>query len=170
MPTAVVVAGAGKRETLAVQRAFATDRLRVYSSTDVTPASSSGAPSRTSWRSRPGRSTALGFGHNARAGMITRGLVEMGPGRGEDGREPAHPPRGPHRRPDSDVHRRLSRATARSGTSWARAPRTLDDILATLGHVAEGVWSAPAVLARGTALGVEMPITARGVRGPRQQR
>jgi glycerol-3-phosphate dehydrogenase (NAD(P)+) len=35
----------------------------------------------------------------------------------------------------------------------------LRDALAQLGHVAEGVWSAPAVLARAQALGVDMPLT-----------
>ena len=37
--------------------------------------------------------------------------------------------------------------------------RTLDDILASLGHVAEGVYSARTVLARARQVGVEMPIT-----------
>ena len=36
----------------------------------------------------------------------------------------------------------------------------LPDILARLGHVAEGVYSAPTVLARAQSKGVEMPITA----------
>jgi glycerol-3-phosphate dehydrogenase (NAD(P)+) len=35
----------------------------------------------------------------------------------------------------------------------------LPEILAQLGHVAEGVYSAPTVLARAQAAGVEMPIT-----------
>jgi len=35
----------------------------------------------------------------------------------------------------------------------------LADILAQLGHVAEGVYSAPTVLARAQRLGVQMPIT-----------
>jgi glycerol-3-phosphate dehydrogenase (NAD(P)+) len=35
----------------------------------------------------------------------------------------------------------------------------LSDILSRLGHVAEGVYSAPTVLARAASLGVEMPIT-----------
>jgi glycerol-3-phosphate dehydrogenase (NAD(P)+) len=37
--------------------------------------------------------------------------------------------------------------------------RAITDIVDQLGHVAEGVRSAPAVLARGRAVGVEMPIT-----------
>ena len=35
----------------------------------------------------------------------------------------------------------------------------LSDILSRLGHVAEGVYSAPTVLARAASMGVEMPIT-----------
>jgi len=35
----------------------------------------------------------------------------------------------------------------------------LPQVLANLGHVAEGVYCAPTVLARASALGVEMPIT-----------
>jgi len=38
--------------------------------------------------------------------------------------------------------------------------KALVDILAGLGHVAEGVRSAPMVLARAAASGVEMPIVA----------
>jgi glycerol-3-phosphate dehydrogenase (NAD(P)+) len=38
--------------------------------------------------------------------------------------------------------------------------QALPQVLAELGHVAEGVYSAPVVLARARTLGVEMPITA----------
>jgi len=34
-----------------------------------------------------------------------------------------------------------------------------DTAVAELGHVAEGVWSAPAIVGRAHALGVEMPIS-----------
>jgi glycerol-3-phosphate dehydrogenase (NAD(P)+) len=40
------------------------------------------------------------------------------------------------------------------------AGKPLAQILTELGHVAEGVYSAPTVLARAGALGVDMPITA----------
>ena len=39
------------------------------------------------------------------------------------------------------------------------AGRRLPEVLAELGHVAEGVYSAATVLRRARALGVEMPIT-----------
>jgi glycerol-3-phosphate dehydrogenase (NAD(P)+) len=35
---------------------------------------------------------------------------------------------------------------------------SLPTVLAQLGHVAEGVWSAPAVIARAQAAGVDMPL------------
>jgi glycerol-3-phosphate dehydrogenase (NAD(P)+) len=38
--------------------------------------------------------------------------------------------------------------------------RSLDEAVAALGHVAEGVYSAATVLARAQALGLDMPITA----------
>ena len=38
--------------------------------------------------------------------------------------------------------------------------RSLDEAVATLGHVAEGVYSAATVLTRAQALGLDMPITA----------
>jgi glycerol-3-phosphate dehydrogenase (NAD(P)+) len=38
--------------------------------------------------------------------------------------------------------------------------RSLDEAVAALGHVAEGVYSAATVLARADALGLDMPITA----------
>ena len=38
--------------------------------------------------------------------------------------------------------------------------RSLDEAVAALGHVAEGVYSAATVLARAQSLGVDMPITA----------
>ena len=44
------------------------------------------------------------------------------------------------------------------GLQLARG-RALADVLRELGHVAEGVYTAPTVLARARALGVEMPIT-----------
>ena len=46
------------------------------------------------------------------------------------------------------------------GAAPANAERLLDDALLSLGHVAEGVPTAPVVLARARQLGVEMPITA----------
>ena len=42
---------------------------------------------------------------------------------------------------------------------YAQRYPALQPVLAALGHVAEGVYSAPVVLARARALGVEMPIT-----------
>ena len=57
---------------------------------------------------------------------------------------------------------RIGSRTLCASSKLARtaAGKALDEILAALGHVAEGVRSAPMVLARAAACGVEMPIVA----------
>jgi glycerol-3-phosphate dehydrogenase (NAD(P)+) len=99
-----------------------------------------------------------GLGLNARAALITRGLAEMsrlGLALGA--------------RADTfmglsglgDLVLTATGALSRNrqvGLQLARGA-TLDQALRTLGHVAEGVYSAPTVLARARGLGVEMPLT-----------
>jgi hypothetical protein len=53
------------------------DALRAYASDDL-PASRSAARSRTCFAIAAGASDGLGFGDNARAALITRGLAESG--------------------------------------------------------------------------------------------
>lgn len=99
----------------------------------------------------------MGFGLNTRAALITRGLAEMTrlgtalgalpltfmglSGMGDLVLTATG---------DLSRNRRVGLALA-SG-------RALPEILASLGHVAEGVFTAPVVCARAAALGVEMPI------------
>jgi glycerol-3-phosphate dehydrogenase (NAD(P)+) len=78
MPTAVVVAGQRRSESpRRCQRAWATDKLRVYSSDDVVGVEIGGALKNVI-AIAAGAIDGLGFGHNSRAGMITRGLHEIG--------------------------------------------------------------------------------------------
>src|SRR5690606_33194255 len=76
MPTAVVVAC--EREDVAKQwqEALATDRLRVYTTDDVIGIELGGALKNVI-AIAAGVSDGLGFGHNTRAALITRGLAEM---------------------------------------------------------------------------------------------
>ena len=99
-----------------------------------------------------------GLGLNARAALVTRGLAEMtrlGLALGA--------------RAETfmglsglgDLVLTATGALSRNrqvGLQLARGA-TLAEALRTLGHVAEGVYSAPTVLARARGLGVEMPIT-----------
>ena len=62
------------------RRCFGGDRFRIYTTDDVIGVVWA-ARSRTSSPSPPACSDGLGFGHNARAALITRGLAEIGPAR-----------------------------------------------------------------------------------------
>lgn len=164
-PTALVAAStdAGLRD-LAVQ-AFHGGALRVYTSSDPTGVEVGGAVKNVmaiatgildglSARS----DGALAPGLNARAALITRGLAEitrLGVALGA--------------RPETfmglsglgDLVLTCTGALSRNrqvGLMLAEG-RSLDEAVAVLGHVAEGVYSAATVLARAQALGVDMPIT-----------
>jgi len=75
-PSAIVVAGRDPDTVCYVQEQFSTDRFRVYSSTDVIGVQIGGALKNVV-AIAAGISDGLGFGHNARAALITRGLAEI---------------------------------------------------------------------------------------------
>lgn len=75
-PTAVTVAFADLDAARAVQRLFATDYFRAYTSTDVVGLEISGAMKNVI-AIAAGISDGLGFGLNTRAALITRGLAEI---------------------------------------------------------------------------------------------
>lgn len=156
-PTAVTVAGKSHEETVVVQHAFATERLRVYSSEDVVGVEMGGALKNVI-AIAAGALDGLGFGHNARAGMITRGLAEIARVAMAKGGSPLTLA-GLSGLGDliltctGDLSRNRT-----VGFELGRG-RTLEDILATLGHVAEGVKTAKSAYDLGRKMDVEMPIT-----------
>lgn len=75
-PTAVTVAFADLDAARAVQHLFATDYFRAYTSTDVVGLEISGAMKNVI-AIAAGISDGIGFGLNARAALITRGLAEI---------------------------------------------------------------------------------------------
>lgn len=157
LPTVVVIAGTSDRETETVQRAFATDRLRVYSSPDVVGVEVGGALKNVV-AIAAGASDGLGFGHNARAGLITRGLAEIARIAMAKG---ANPLTVAGLSGMGDLVLTCTGDLSRNrtvGFEMGRG-RTLDDVLATLGHVAEGVKTARSAYELGIMLKVEMPIT-----------
>jgi glycerol-3-phosphate dehydrogenase (NAD(P)+) len=157
LPTALVVAGSQpfcETVTAAVHGA----NLRVYSSDDVVGVEVGGAVKNV-LAIATGIADALQLGLNARAALITRGLNEtrrFGVALGAN-RETFTGLTGLGDliltcTGDLSRNRRVGLALGR-GVPLAQA-------LAELGHVAEGVWSAPAIVARAEALQVEMPISA----------
>ncbi len=76
MPTAVAVASEGAEVAVRVQQIFNTSKFRVYTNNDVTGVELGGAIKNVI-AIAAGISDGLGFGHNTRAALITRGLAEM---------------------------------------------------------------------------------------------
>ncbi|MBN8612527.1 MAG: NAD(P)-dependent glycerol-3-phosphate dehydrogenase [Deltaproteobacteria bacterium] len=76
MPTAVVVAASDASSAERVQAVLGTDRLRVYTTDDVVGIELGGALKNV-MAIAAGTGDGLGFGHNTRAAIITRGLAEM---------------------------------------------------------------------------------------------
>ena len=157
LPTALVAASeqARVRETLA--SAFHAGNLRVYANDDVAGVEVGGAVKNV-MAIATGLCDGLGLGLNARAALITRGLAEMtrlGVALGA--------------RPEtfmglSGLGDLVLTATGdlsrnrRVGLLLAQG-RPLQEAVASLGHVAEGVYCARTVVGRATHLGIDMPIS-----------
>jgi glycerol-3-phosphate dehydrogenase (NAD(P)+) len=76
LPTAITLACAELASARRLQRLFATPLLRVYASQDVAGVELGGA-TKNVIAIAAGVADGLGFGHNTRAALITRGLAEM---------------------------------------------------------------------------------------------
>jgi len=156
-PTALVAASAHAPVREALVAAFHSAKLRVYANDDVVGVEVGGAVKNV-LAIATGLCDGLQLGLNARAALITRGLAEMmrlGLALGAR----------------ADTFMGLSglgdlvlTATGdlsrnrRVGLALAQGS-TLQQAVQALGHVAEGVYCARAVLQRAKGLGVEMPIT-----------
>ena len=156
-PTALVAASAHASVRDALVQAFHGPALRVYANNDIVGVEVGGAVKNV-LAIATGLCDGLGLGLNARAALITRGLAEMtrlGQALGAQ----------------SDTFMGLSGLgdlvlTATGDLSRNRKVglllaqgQTLDQAVTSLGHVAEGVYSARTVLQRARAVGVDMPIT-----------
>ncbi len=156
-PTALVAASpqASVRESLVA--AFHSPSLRVYANDDIVGVEVGGAVKNV-LAIATGLCDGLSLGLNARAALITRGLAEMSRlGLALGAR--------------ADTFMGLSGLgdlvlTATGDLSRNRQVglllaqgQTLAQAVASLGHVAEGVYSARTVLQRARSLGVDMPIT-----------
>ena len=164
-PTALVAAGADPSLLEVIVAAFHHETLRIYTSSDIVGVEV-GAAVKNVLAIATGINDGLAHrggsgygvpGLNARAALITRGLAEMarlGVALGAR----------------ADTFMGLSGLgdlvlTATGDLSRNRrvglglaAGQSLESVLAELGHVAEGVYSADTVVARARAAGVEMPI------------
>ena len=157
LPTAVTLAANDAEFALQAANLIHGNNLRVYNSTDVVGVSVGGAVKNV-MAIAAGISDGMGFGNNARAAMITRGLAEMtrfGLALGAK----------------SETFMGLAGAgdlilTCTGQYSRNRevglqlaSGKALEDILQGLGHVAEGVNTAREVIRRADSMNIDMPIT-----------
>jgi glycerol-3-phosphate dehydrogenase (NAD(P)+) len=159
LPSLIVAGSRNQDAAKKVQEVFSNNNFRVYTSDDATGVELGGAIKNVI-AIAAGISDGLGFGHNTRAALITRGLAEM---------------------------RRLGRAMGANDATFAGLAgmgdlvltctgdlsrnrtvgiklgqgQALADILSEMRMVAEGVKSTESVHALAKKLGVEMPITAK---------
>lgn len=157
LPAALTLASRDEVFSLSIATELHNPRLRVYSSKDVVGVETGGAVKNVI-AIAVGISDGMGFGHNARAALITRGLAEI-------------------TRLGLKLGGRMETFMGLTGTGdliltctgdlsrnrrvglMLAAGRALPDILRELGHIAEGVHSAQEVLRLSRELDVEMPIT-----------
>jgi glycerol-3-phosphate dehydrogenase (NAD(P)+) len=158
LPTNLVAAGSDPERSRLVQQRFASDRVRVYSSDDPAGVQVGGALKNVI-AIAAGASDGLGFGHNTRAALITRGLAEMArlavakggsvltlsglAGLG-------------------DLVLTCSAELSRNRTVGFQLGqgKRLREVLSGLGHVAEGVTTAHSAYHLAERLGVDLPITS----------
>lgn len=157
LPTALTLASRDEPFAHAMALELHSPRLRVYSSPDVVGVEVGGAVKNV-MAIAAGISDGMGYGYNARAALITRGLAEIGRlGVAMGGR----PETFMGLTGAGDLILTCTGDLSRNRTVGLRLARgeKLEAILGDLGHIAEGVNSAAEVLRLAQNMDVEMPIT-----------
>ena len=158
LPTALTLASTSQETTIIATNIFHHHNLRVYTSQDVAGASVGGALKNVI-AIASGISDGMGFGNNARAALITRGLAEISRF-------------GSYLGANQDAFSGLAglgdlvltctgeySRNREVGIQLAKG-QSLKAILKNLGHVAEGVFTATEVIRRIENTEIEMPITS----------
>ena len=156
MPTAVSIAGLDAGVTEHVQRTFTTDRFRSYTTDDVVGVEFGGALKNVI-AIAAGISDGLGFGHNTRAALITRGLAEISRIAVKQG---ANPLTLAGLAGMGDLVLTCTGDLSRNrsvGMELGRG-RKLPEILASMTMVAEGVKTTKSAFDLAAKIGVTMPI------------
>lgn len=158
LPAAVTIASENEAFARKVAKELHCPRLRLYANHDLIGVEVGGAVKNV-MAIATGVADGLGFGMNARAALITRGLAEITRLAMALG---ASPQTMMGLAGMGDLMLTCTGGLSRNrqvGLLLAEG-RALDAILQTLGHVAEGVPTAREVLAMAERLQVDMPITA----------
>jgi glycerol-3-phosphate dehydrogenase (NAD(P)+) len=156
LPTALTLASSDEEFAQHTALALHHARLRIYSSTDVIGVEVGGAVKNV-LAIAAGIADGMGFGHNARAALVTRGLAEMTRlGIKLGGR--AETLGGLSGAGDLILTCTGDLSRNRQVGMLLAQQRELPDILRQLGHVAEGVYTVREIHRLAQRLGVEMPI------------
>lgn len=162
LPGATVVACADARRAERLQRLFHCGSLRVYTNTDVCGVEIGGA-TKNVVAIAAGIADGMGYGDNSKSALITRGLVEitrLGTRLG------ANPLTFMGLAGIGDLIATCTSRLSRNrhvGEELGKG-RKLDDIVAAMNMVAEGVKSSRAIMGLAARVGVDMPIASRVVR------
>jgi glycerol-3-phosphate dehydrogenase (NAD(P)+) len=156
LPTAVVVASREASVSREVMRRFHTAYLRLYASEDVAGVECGGALKNVI-AIATGALDGLGYGMNTRAALITRGLAEMARLAMARGGSPLTLA---GLAGLGDLVLTCTGELSRNRTVGLELGRgrKLGDVLASLGHVAEGVRTAKSAYELSVKLSVDMPI------------
>jgi glycerol-3-phosphate dehydrogenase (NAD(P)+) len=157
LPTSLVAAAFQPEAASRAQLLISTERLRLYTSDDPIGVQVGGALKNVI-AIAAGAVDGLKFGHNTRAALITRGLAEiarLAVAKGGDALTLAG------LAGLGDLVLTCSADLSRNRTVGLELGRgrTLDDVLSSLGHVAEGVTSAKSAHQLGQRLKVDLPIS-----------
>ncbi|AKU99647.1 Glycerol-3-phosphate dehydrogenase [Labilithrix luteola] len=162
LPTGVVIASTETRVREHVMNRFHTSYMRTYASKDI-PGVECGGAIKNVIAIAAGAADGLGFGHNTRAMLITRGLSEMvklSLARGGEAITLAG------LAGMGDLVLTCTGELSRNRTVGLELGkgRKLNDILTGLGHVAEGVKTAKSAYDLSRRLGIELPIISETYR------
>lgn len=157
LPAALTLASRDEEFAKHIAAQLRTPRLRVYSCEDIVGVETGGAVKNVI-SIAAGISDGMGFGYNARAALITRGLAEIARlGLKLGGRRETF--MGLTGAGDLILTCTGDLSRNRRVGLMLAAGRSLPDILGELGHIAEGVHTAAEVLRLSRELKIEMPIT-----------
>ena len=157
LPAALTLASGDEEFSKNTAAQIHSSRLRVYSSNDTIGVETGGAIKNVITIAA-GISDGMGLGHNARAALITRGLAEISRlGIKLGGRMETF--MGLTGAGDLMLTCTGDLSRNRQVGLMLAAGKSLSDILQALGHVAEGVYTARAVLKLSQDLDIDMPIT-----------
>jgi glycerol-3-phosphate dehydrogenase (NAD(P)+) len=158
-PSATVVALGDEDWSTRLQQLFTTPRFRVYSSADVVGCEAAGALKNVI-AIAAGIATGLGFGENTKAALVTRGLAEvtrLGVALG------GNPLTFLGLAGNGDLFATCSSPRSRNrhvGTELGKG-RSLDEVVAEMHAVAEGVRTVPSVLELARRHSIDMPISVQ---------